>query len=105
MVRKGYSSRQISSISRSLIEDNLSTASDDRLMDLPADLRAKVQMIGDVEALGDVWHFFNYMGSLFSFLADAEPNPLSDMPSASLLDQRPRKLKISIIRLTMLSKV
>ena len=86
-------------MSGSPIEDNPSSESDDRFADLPADLRAKAQMIGDMETLGDVWHFFNYMGSLFSFAADAETNPLNDMPLASLLDQRLRKLKIGIIRL------
>lgn len=101
---KGYSSRQISSMSGSPIEDNPSAESDDRFADLPADLKSKALMIGDMKTLGDVWHFFYYMGSLFSISADAQPNPLNDMPSASLLDQRLRKLKTGIIRLEKTEK-
>jgi hypothetical protein len=97
---KAHSSRQISSISRSYIEDNPHKSADS-FADLPADLRAKVQMIGTIETLGDVWHFFNYMGSQSLF---AEQDTLDDVPSASSSDQRLRNLKNGIITLENANK-
>ncbi|KFZ03400.1 hypothetical protein V502_10981 [Pseudogymnoascus sp. VKM F-4520 (FW-2644)] len=97
---KAHSSRQISSISRSYIEDNPHKSADS-FADLPPDLRAKAQMIGNIETLGDVWHFFHYMGSQSLF---AKQNTLDDVPSASSSDQRLRNLKNGIITLENTNK-
>lgn len=86
---KAHSSRQISSISSSYIEDN-PHKSVDSFADLPSDLRAKAQMIGNIKTLGDAWHFFNYMGSQSLF---AEQDTLDGVPSTSSSDQRLRNLK------------
>ncbi|KFZ18895.1 hypothetical protein V501_00950 [Pseudogymnoascus sp. VKM F-4519 (FW-2642)] len=97
---KAHSSRQISSISSSYIEDNPHKSADS-FADLPSDLRAKAQMIGNIETLGDAWHFFNYMGSQSLF---AEQDTLDDVPSTSSSDQRLRNLKDGIITLENASK-
>ena len=68
--------------------------------DLPADLRAKAQMIGDIKTRGVAWHFFHYIDSWFSGPtngSNAEPNPDDYVPSTSSLDQRLRELKVGII--------
>jgi hypothetical protein len=80
-------------------EHNPSAEHNIAFADLPADLRAKAQMIGDIKTRGVAWHFFNYLESWFSGptnCSNAEPNPDDDVPSTSS-DQRLRELKVGII--------
>jgi hypothetical protein len=81
-------------------EHNPSAEHNIAFADLPADLRAKAQMIGDIKTRGVAWHFFNHIESWFSGptnCSNAEPNPDGDVPSISSSDQRLRELKVGII--------
>ncbi|KFY09645.1 hypothetical protein V492_05415 [Pseudogymnoascus sp. VKM F-4246] len=81
-------------------EDNPSPERDVAFAVLPAHLRAKAEMIGDIATRGAAWHFFNYIESWFSVptnSSNAEPNPDDDVPLTSLSDQRLRELKVGIL--------
>ncbi|KFZ02093.1 hypothetical protein V501_09666 [Pseudogymnoascus sp. VKM F-4519 (FW-2642)] len=81
-------------------EHNPSAEHNIAFADLPADLRAKAQMIGDIKTRGVAWHFFHYIDSWFSGptnYSNAEPNLDDDVPLTSSSDQRLRELKVGII--------
>ncbi len=99
--KKACSLRQISSMSRSHDEDNPPTEGSSEFAGLPADLRAKAEMIGDRVTLEDAWQFFNYKRTLRSFstnCSDAGPNSVLDVPVSSSSDQRLKELKNGIVR-------
>ncbi len=69
-------------------------------MNLPANLRAKLHMVGDTMTLGTIDEFINYLAMIHSSTdnrADAlEGDASSDI--ILLLDQSPRLLKDCIVR-------